>query len=533
MNTSIRTILFIAILGFLCVSKVDVTQGQSQVAWSNFVNISKTFTASSYPAMVADTSGKVHVVWSEDVGGETQALVFRPDGSPRLDRRGRQVNFLWDLGNTLFYSSWDGNTWSTPVDIYTALDSKVTYPQVVVDAKGTIHLAWIQSQNEIVDLMYSQAPVEQAASVRAWTDPVILASQLSPDYYPVGLAVDQADELHILYYKYGQNPGVFVINSTDGGNIWSDPIQIYANNDPYGREDGSLPVRITSDEKNRLHAMWKVYGEDGNGKYIYYSQSVDQGKTWSTPFLMAEKQPGWYEVDWLNIGIVGDQIHAVWEGGVLAYQNERISNDGGKTWEPAQRILPMLVGENGWQEFVTDSQGILHQFVAKRTGVGDATVYALWHSQYRNDQWTTPDIVGLENNQTYHFSIDYSPDEIDNMLKGTIMMDGLRYPRSVVINGNEIVVIIVNEYDGEIYASHAVVNAPEIPPVPYPTAESVQIEQPVNTPLPEVETTQAVIIEKQPGRSPVSPGTLVMASLVPVFLLVLGVVIYKRTAHRG
>ena len=55
--------------------------------WTDFVNISQTATASTFPCIIADAAGNVHVLWSEDVGGRTKNLSSNRDGTPELDSR--------------------------------------------------------------------------------------------------------------------------------------------------------------------------------------------------------------------------------------------------------------------------------------------------------------------------------------------------------------------------------------------------------------------------------------------------------------
>jgi len=45
--------------------------------------------------------------------------------------------------------------------------------------------------------------------------------------------------------------------------------------------------------------------------------------------------------------------------------NERISLDGGQSWGANQRILPNLVGENGFANLVVDSSNQMHMLVVK------------------------------------------------------------------------------------------------------------------------------------------------------------------------
>ncbi len=467
------------------------------------------------------------------MGGTTENFFYNNDGTPQLDRRGEQINYLAETGNTLYYTRWGGEKWTQPIDIQAHSVANLLFPAITVDSPGTIHLIWAMAIAERTSLMYSQAPASMGDSVRAWSKPILLAADLLSSYYPASITVDPADGLHILFYKIGIAPGVFVINSSDGGENWSKPVQLYANNSSDGREDGSQPVRITSDDKGRLHAAWTVYAQDGNGKTVYYAQSLDQGITWSIPFPIAVKQTGWYEVDWLNVGISGDQVHAVWEGGTSAFNNERISPDGGKSWGSAGQIMPLLVGENGWSDLVTDSRGILHQLLVKRVGAAAGSqIYALWHSHFIDNQWTVPVIVGLANENVYIQSGNLSKGDVANILAGTIMDDGLRYQRSVILNGNELFVIIVNEYGGELFASHTTLDAPRIAPEPFPTTVPTPTDQFANVTRPTFEPTPTLIFDRNATELSQNPGTLVIYSAVPVILLVLGIIVYSRITHQ-
>jgi hypothetical protein len=314
-------------------------------------------------------------------------------------------------------------------------------------------MIWLVSAGLATDLYYSQVPVDEAESVKAWSEPVVLASNIRSTYYPAGIIADNNDNLHIIYFQVGVNPGLFVINSSDQGMNWSDPVQIYTSNSDTGGEDGCMPVRIILDNKNRLHAAWTVYGSDGNGKSVYYSQSDDQGETWSSPLLVSSVQPGWYEVDWINVGVTGDEIHLVWQGGwAPPVQYERISYDGGKTWNRESRILTGIVGENGFSDLLVDSAGIIHQLLVKRFQGSSAYVFGVWYSEFLNGQWKIPILIGVSDKNIYTElqSNTLSTNDVKSIVDGTINADGLRYQRSVILNGNELFVVVVNEYDGEI-----------------------------------------------------------------------------------
>jgi hypothetical protein len=531
----LRAVLTIALIliGFSTSHKTSSAQSRF-VNWTDYENISNTPTASTYPTMVADRAGNVHVLWTEDVDGATENRIRNSDGSPRLDFRGKQVNYLTDSGNTLYYTRWDGIHWLLPVDIQTILDGSIFFPSAAVDSNGILHVIWAEGNTSDMKLLYSQAPVSEAMNARAWSVPILLADSILTYYYPSALVVDTSGGLHVVYYQFGSAPGVYAINSFDSGQNWSIPVLLYANLDEAGVQDGSLPVRITIDAMDRLHATWTRYDSTGNGKAIYYSQSSDLGRTWTNPFLVSRWEPGQYEVDWLSVGVVGDTVYLNWEGSAsTALINERISFDGGETWTDEKNIIPKLVGENGWADLVVDSDNNLYQIITKRISIGGVITFCVWFIPLDGDHWSTPQVIGNRNFDVYSSSDLLDEANVPGLFHNTIMGDGLRYQRSVIVNGNELFVVVVNEYDGEIYASRALLNASAIPPQPFPTL--VVSEGETNLISPDTTQTNQVTETEdlKSGGQPIRPGSLFFISIVPAVLLVFAVIIFRNNFNKG
>jgi hypothetical protein len=380
-----------------------------------------------------------------------------------LDIRGNPINIPTYTGNTLFYSRWDGKTWSTPVDVQISPTGIIEYPAAVVDKQGILHSVWVQSGVDLhyADLRYSSVRVSDAAFAGAWSKSVILAENILYNYYPLDITIDSTGGMHILYSQLGSNAGVYVINSFDEGNSWSEPILLYRTYDPNGGEEGATPVRLFVDEKDRMHATWTRYDKGGNGKAIYYSQSMNFGKTWTSPIEVAKWITGWYETDWISVGVLGDEIHLVWEGGSFAALNERISFDGGKTWNQSNQILPNLVGENGYANLVVDSDKKMHMLVVKRAD-GYTLSNGIWVSTWENSRWEDPILLGTTDSRLYRTADTLSEKELRSILSNSFTGNGLRYPQSAIANGNEIFVVVVNEWDGDIWSTHAKLSAPTI-----------------------------------------------------------------------
>ena len=451
--------------------------------WANFENISLTNGSSSYPVVISDQTGLIHALWSEDASGKAGRAAVDSNGDPVLDPRGNPINILDSAGGTIYYAQYDGTKWGAPKDLFDTTSGILEYPDAVVDTHGILHAVWMGSEAQTGRLVYSHVSVSDAGKSSAWSQAVVLAEPILAAYYPVAIVADTNGGLHIAYSSLGSSPGLMIINSDDGGTSWSNPLRIYATLDSTGGEEGISPIRLVIDKQDRLHVTFTRYGKDGNGKAVYYAQSNDLGRTWSVPYEVAVWQPGYYEVDWLSAGIVKDEIHLIWEGGTIAFLNERISRDGGKTWGEAHQILPNLVGENGFADLVVDSADQLYMLVVKR-GDGFTLTNGIWYSHWIDNQWDYPYLLGTKNYALYSTARSFQRNELQYLLRGTFTGDGIRYQRATVANGNKLFVVTVNEWGGEIFSTDTQLQAPEIAPKEYPT--------PMPTSKPTQEQTQQI-----------------------------------------
>jgi hypothetical protein len=111
------------------------------------------------PAMTIDAAGTIHIVWPTVVGGQA------PEGA-------------------LFYaSSRDGKTFSARVRVPTLGSPKPSHPQIVLDPRGRIVVAWDESVNGRRTAVVRELRREAGDRV-AFGEPVTLATQ-EPAVYPV------------------------------------------------------------------------------------------------------------------------------------------------------------------------------------------------------------------------------------------------------------------------------------------------------------------------------------------------------------
>jgi hypothetical protein len=479
------------------------------IVWNEPVNISNSpELTSTDPFLLADPAGLVHLFWAER---SSAGVAQNPD--------------------TLLYAYWDGEKWSKPIDIFFSPDSDgnptVSYPHAVLDDNGRIHLFWISEPNyPYYALNYSSVEAGQAKYASAWQPKVILADDLTGTKYSIHVAYSPPDTLHVVYASgaQGSRPKedrtVHYIRSTDLGKTWSKPVVIFTS--PVLLM-GVSDTRLLFVPPNTLYASWTLWDDTGNGKRIYFTRSQDSGITWDAPVVLTENRDDEYERDWNNmVQLDKNLLMTIWEGGWRAYRNAQYSLTEGSSWSDPIDIFPRLIGDNGYVEFVKDSNNKWHAFLAQRIregneGTGQADAVFLWESSWLGGTgWSDP-VQAISGESTR----------------------AMTNPKVAIVNGNR---IVATWYGSGIYevmvATGVIQDAPYIPPKPWPAS----VEQPINIPT-DVMPTPLVEITLQPTPTPYilkpvsKPGANepfnfafgVASSLIVSLIMVVIVVVKRRT----
>ena len=457
------------------------------------------------PAIVADGYGYVHVFWSEEVGGES--ILDKPDA-------------LIHTGNTIYYTRWDGTSWTQPTDIlFVPNDSVADYIAVTVDKENRLHVVWTGSSN----FYYSTALPWEADSAQAWSKPVAIAGDSARTQWESDIVTDAKGGIHIVYATKGDEPGVYHIQSSDGGLTWSSAVKLSLPLDDL--EVAFSNVRAIVDGTGSLHAVWQTNQEEGFGQGIYYARSTNGGAEWTPPSKMANRDPGEYGVSFPSIASIGtSELHMVYiDGPWHIGRYHRISLDGGKTWSEPQHIFTDFEGINGYPLLLVDGSGQLNLVITwrTRTQIG-GTYYARW----LGTQWSPMEPVALETEQT-------GP--------------GAHWTAATMRLGNEIHVLWNTNFSdqaGEIWHANGTVpgvasaKALSVTKIttPVPTS-SAALDTPVSQPANEVAPESAAPGKSSPNQ-PVSPppqvsiARVLLISAAPALLLVLGAVACKRWRPR-
>jgi hypothetical protein len=449
--------------------------------------------SSGFPVLVTDQLGLVHAFW------------------PQLPRQNDSQ------AGIMYYSRWDGNSWSIPLDILYSKAMPMRSPSAVVDVTGRIHLAWTVGTPG--PIWYSSAPAAEAGSARAWSTPE-QATDLSA--WGFGLAVDSRGKCHIVFCTGSVDDRCYYSASADG-KIWTSAASLYA-----GCDD--CAARAAIDGRERIHV---VFGSQSTGgRAMYYMRSEDGGQTWLAAQQLDQVDDRFaenYGPSWGTVITSGQgQVHVIWFGAPAGQRWHRWSDDGGVTWSPAQQISPDQRGLTMPVAPAFDSAGTLHLI---SMGWRDATgrPSGAFHLTWQNGRWSQPQLMGSRS--------DWDAE----------------YAAATVARGNRLVAAWTDKKGPkgtfQIYASTLRLDAPEIVPSPVtpdagataPADEGAQaepsrtpgVQAPAGseTPAPPVTALSAAGL----GEHTVKSGSLpyLLAVLPPFVLLVLVLLVRASRRRRG
>ena len=284
----------------------------SDAPWPEPVIISSPGNPAVRPSVVADPSGRVHVVWAEK-GDLNSACAY----------------------DSITYSFYSQGKWSTPLDVLIPPDESCLWQTAIAYNKldGRLNVVWAGN-----DLFYSSAPAAQAGSAKSWRTPILIENNVQ---FPA-VAVDARGIIHVAYSKGRPGKGLYYTQSTDNGFDWSEPQIIYNSED---LETGISNISFAIDNKDRVHMVWTDEFNDGSvsrGGFIYYTHSLDGGQTWEPNQIIDQKGPKYdsnYGPGEITITSFGDEgVFLVWAGPPSSQRWYQWSLDGGSTWNQPKPV---------------------------------------------------------------------------------------------------------------------------------------------------------------------------------------------------
>ena len=235
------------------------------VSWSDPLNISNTTDMSYDPKIALDGDGNPHVVWID--GGDEHRW--------------------WDYD--IFYSTYDGVSWSDPVNISNTTGGSFD-PDIAVGS--SMHVVWRD------DTVFPQVVYAASADGITWSDPVAVCWCFDGPY---GARIAVGSDIHVVWEDAFTGPyDIFYASSADGEK-WPGPVVDISYN-----SGTSAAPDIALDGDGNLHLLWE--DDTGGDCDILYATSAD-GVSWSDPVNISNT-PGNSTAPAIA---TGSDLHAVWD----------------------------------------------------------------------------------------------------------------------------------------------------------------------------------------------------------------------------
>ncbi|GAB4579933.1 MAG: hypothetical protein Fur0022_26720 [Anaerolineales bacterium] len=442
-------------------------------------------------ALASDSKGQLHSVWGQTI----------PNSNGEVE---------------IYYARWDGEIWSYIVQVISPPAGRAKDISITIDQMGRLFVVW--SGGQAGEIYFSWANAELAGTPSEWAKPVLL-----PMIRPVGTSPDiSVGNDGVLYVTYAiplnENRGIYLVSSNDGGTTWSDPIQVLDGVAVGWEMVGYSTLEITS--SGVIHSLfWRLPPPDGlDSKALYYSRSIDSGKTWSTPeeIIRADLVSSWIE-DFEEI--VTYRIWQETKNKVLVTYLEA-SADSGLVWtEPIN--FTDFDSQVEISDVVLDSSGQLHLIqLIDDVNAGVILKESIWDgNSWIQEQRELIDVDDLTEN--WRLEAEITADGSLGVLITLPSSDTLATGTDIMFSSRKL-------ESGSI----------TIPPTPQVdlTPEESTPTIPTATPTSLLEVTPTLVVERPPAQT-TTINTNILGPVVGLvasgFLVVLAFVLISRLANRN
>lgn len=297
-----------------------------QPAWEPAQPVTSSDQAVGEFTLAMDESGRAHLIYTRpaDTAVTNQsplgaAIIYTYAGGTAGSTAGEADNL----------AAGPDQIQTNQVEIFPGVSGELTrQPALLADnPAGFLHLVW--SGQEQGNILYSRAPLDKADSPGEWFPSQTLSGAALASWPQIGM--DAAGRLYVLYaIALNEERGIYLTTSEDHGETWSIAKQIFdaAAAGLQGVERPTLYV----EPAGVLHAAWVETAPAGNAisQGIFYTSSIDSGKTWSEPIILAGEGN-----DWPKLAAADNQLH-------LTYvQNTCLDCSHDQNGQPWERIMPI------------------------------------------------------------------------------------------------------------------------------------------------------------------------------------------------
>ncbi len=300
--------------------------------WSSVINISNNAASSSLPKIAVDSADNLNVVWYDYTPGNKEIYFSRSNDdvdiwSPavnisHLDGRDSYDSYCpviavdsADNLNVVWHVSYSGATEKKEVYFCRSTDDGVSwrdaenipdnlevacYQDIGIDSSGNLNVVWMTNTSTPVGEIYFSRSTNNGVN---WNSPVNISNLSGTSRVP-SIAVDSVGNINVAWSD--DSPGnheIYFKRSTNNGVFWSSVKKI-----SNSRGDAFDPT-IALDSAGNLNVVW--FDDTPGNEDIYFSRSIDNGATWSTPVNISNNSglSSWPRIAVYSAG----RIYVVWE----------------------------------------------------------------------------------------------------------------------------------------------------------------------------------------------------------------------------
>ena len=211
-------------------------------AWSAAKRLTWTTGQALLPALAVDSSGVLHMVWQDDVSGNSEIYY----------KQSNDEGETWTVSKRL---TWNSGASSSPA--------------LAVDSSDNLHLVWSDGSSGSVEICYRKS----ADGGTTWTATKRITWMSSIELRPK-IAVDASDNPHVVWENpLPGNGDIYYKMSADGGTTWG------ANQRLTWTAGTAHEPSIGIALSGKIWVVWKDTAP-GNSE-LFYRNSTDGGANWS------------------------------------------------------------------------------------------------------------------------------------------------------------------------------------------------------------------------------------------------------------
>jgi hypothetical protein len=280
--------------------------------------------------------------------------------------------------------------WAEPVVVTNPKLSEISLPLLASDPKGRLHAFWTQTEETILSTEQERFYYAYWDTVQ-WTKPLAILGLVDVTVLDP-FDVEITEDGRILVVWNGMPKGTIYFSWANFDRAfrpseWADPIELTNPDDEIYENSPEIMVN----ESGQFFVSYSVSINEGRG--IYIIESADKGETWSDPVRIIDGEVNGMEVIGPSklVGGFEDKVYLLFGRQASPFVpnigNIYFSRKGDSEWILSEELFTQQEDDESvlWFDLLSDNTTGVHRLWQTKSSIGPAYV---WH-QYSSDQGLT------------------------------------------------------------------------------------------------------------------------------------------------